>query len=573
MEPTQEPCQDPQGQEGGGKPPAAGLEKEEPPQSAAPHTQDAPSGDPLLSCAVSGKKHSSGAPGEPTGPDAGHPSQPPGSEALQKDKPQPQGEGCPLPRREAKAGKRPSSPSSSKQKRSIAAGPASASSSGASNSAPSTHNTGPCGSGRGPCHLANLLSTLAKDSRNTDRKRPLEVTCQVRKKTRTLYRSDQLEELEKVFQEDHYPDSDKRREIAQTVGVTPQRIMVWFQNRRAKWRKMEKLNGKESKDSPMGPAPTGPASASRLCSSTAKLPPTVPMDPEPGPLPQERPLDTLPELPVLLTSDQTLAPTQESKGAPRVAVAPPLFSPPPVQRASLPFPLGAAHTPQLMPLPLDPLGCDSGHKDSSCGAWGTSVTPPPNCSYLEELEVQNYQPSTQPGLFQASQGPQSQLFQHPQPQFPYLHPFPAPSSLPLLPPLPEDTFFSLPYSPNGGTSRGYFPAPPAGQVLLQPPAPVGALGTIPWNDPCLPELPFTGPFCPLALGHPPGGDSYFPELFPAPCAQATSRQPSPGPSWLPGGARPGARPSLVEAPKEQPPAPAEVREDKNGHGSGPGATA
>lgn len=37
---------------------------------------------------------------------------------------------------------------------------------------------------------------------------------------------DQLEELERLFQDDHYPDSDKRREIAQTVGVTPQRIMV-----------------------------------------------------------------------------------------------------------------------------------------------------------------------------------------------------------------------------------------------------------------------------------------------------------------------------------------------------------
>lgn len=38
--------------------------------------------------------------------------------------------------------------------------------------------------------------------------------------------SDQLEELERIFQEDHYPDSDKRHEIAQMVGVTPQRIMV-----------------------------------------------------------------------------------------------------------------------------------------------------------------------------------------------------------------------------------------------------------------------------------------------------------------------------------------------------------
>ncbi|NXX86448.1 NOBOX protein, partial [Urocolius indicus] len=57
----------------------------------------------------------------------------------------------------------------------------------------------------------------------------------------------QLEELEKMFQEDHYPDNEKRREIAAVVGVTPQRIMVWFQNRRAKWRKSEKLSVKGNK--------------------------------------------------------------------------------------------------------------------------------------------------------------------------------------------------------------------------------------------------------------------------------------------------------------------------------------
>lgn len=37
---------------------------------------------------------------------------------------------------------------------------------------------------------------------------------------------EQLEELEKMFQEDHYPDNEKRREIAAVVGVTPQRVMV-----------------------------------------------------------------------------------------------------------------------------------------------------------------------------------------------------------------------------------------------------------------------------------------------------------------------------------------------------------
>ncbi|KAM7384176.1 hypothetical protein PAMA_011498 [Pampus argenteus] len=61
-----------------------------------------------------------------------------------------------------------------------------------------------------------------------------------KKKTRTLYSTDQLEHLEALFQEDHYPDAEKRKVIAASVGVTPQRIMVWFQNRRAKWRKMER---------------------------------------------------------------------------------------------------------------------------------------------------------------------------------------------------------------------------------------------------------------------------------------------------------------------------------------------
>lgn len=38
--------------------------------------------------------------------------------------------------------------------------------------------------------------------------------------------ADQLEHLEALFQEDHYPDAEKRKVIATSVGVTPQRIMV-----------------------------------------------------------------------------------------------------------------------------------------------------------------------------------------------------------------------------------------------------------------------------------------------------------------------------------------------------------
>ena len=41
-----------------------------------------------------------------------------------------------------------------------------------------------------------------------------------------LMSTDQLEHLEALFQEDHYPDAEKRKLIAASVGVTPQRIMV-----------------------------------------------------------------------------------------------------------------------------------------------------------------------------------------------------------------------------------------------------------------------------------------------------------------------------------------------------------
>ena len=92
------------------------------------------------------------------------------------------------------------------------------------------------------CHINALVhdSDVSSEDVSSSHSAPTKHTVPS-PRYRTSFEPAQLDSLERLFEKTHYPDVYVREEVAEQLGLTETKVQIWFQNRRAKFRRNEKL--------------------------------------------------------------------------------------------------------------------------------------------------------------------------------------------------------------------------------------------------------------------------------------------------------------------------------------------
>ncbi|OWR46504.1 hypothetical protein KGM_215998 [Danaus plexippus plexippus] len=92
------------------------------------------------------------------------------------------------------------------------------------------------------------------------------------RRNRTTFSPDQLEELEKEFEKSHYPCVSTRERLASKTSLSEARVQVWFSNRRAKWRRHQRMNLLKRGGSPSHRLPHSPSRSRSRSLSPTRIP-------------------------------------------------------------------------------------------------------------------------------------------------------------------------------------------------------------------------------------------------------------------------------------------------------------